>query len=198
MTVTITLTISGSNTGPFDLHSDFDAFATPFESGVARASLIAGYTTALVPNGTNTIRIFSTGDCTNYIDVTIIPYTTTTSTTITSTSTSTTTSTTTIPPASYIYYVNSFGDECEAVGAIAYYGANLVTGNPETDIAEVGLFYGTPELTGLTLNNATNTTIGWSDVISDTSAKYNGDINNVGEIGAQTPCITTTTTTTTP
>jgi len=66
MTVTITLTISGSNTGPFDLHSDFDAFATPFESGVARASLIAGYTTELVPDGTNTIRIFSTGDCTNY------------------------------------------------------------------------------------------------------------------------------------
>ena len=97
MTVTITLTVSGSNTGPFDLHSDLDAYAVPFESAVARNDLIAGYTTALVPDGTNTIRIISTGECTNYIDVTVIPYTTTTSTS-TSTSTSTTTTTTTVTP----------------------------------------------------------------------------------------------------
>lgn len=105
MTVTITLTISGSNTGPFDLYSDTDGYTTAFESAVARASLIAGYTTALVPDGTNTIRLVSTGECTNYIDISVIPYTTTTtSTSSTTTSTSTTTTTTTAAPTFKVFY----------------------------------------------------------------------------------------------
>lgn len=102
MTVTITLTSSGSNTGPFDLYSDLDGFTTPFETGVLRASLIAGYSSSLVPDWTNTIRIQSTGECTNYIDVPVIPYTTSTSTTSTSTS-STTTTTTTLALVQYCY-----------------------------------------------------------------------------------------------
>lgn len=91
MTVTITLTAAGLNVGPFDLYSDIPSQWTLFESGVSRAALLAGYTTALAPDYTNSIRIQSTGECTNYIDVTVIPYTTTTSTTLPSTTTTTTT-----------------------------------------------------------------------------------------------------------
>lgn len=102
MTVTITLTSSGSDTGPFNLYSNVDGFVTPFETGVARSTLIAGYTTASVPDGTTTLRIQSTGVCTNYLDVSVVLTTTTTTTssttsTTTSTSSSTTTTTTTTP-----------------------------------------------------------------------------------------------------
>ena len=108
MTVTITLTISGSNTGPFELYSDLDGYVTPFESGVARLDLIAGYTTALVPDWTNTIKIVSTGVCTNSIFVSVVPYTTTTSTS-TSTTTSTSTSTTTTTTTAYQFGCTDFG-----------------------------------------------------------------------------------------
>ena len=95
MTVTITLTVSGSDTGPFNLYSNVDGFTTPFETGIARATLIAGFTTTNVPDYTTIIRLQSTGVCTNYLDVSVVLTTTTTSTT--STTSSTTTTTTTIP-----------------------------------------------------------------------------------------------------
>jgi len=89
MTVTIFLTGSGSNTGPiFNIRSDDDDYATVLDTAT-RNELIAGYTTALIPDGANTIMIESTGDCTNYRYVTIIPYTTTTSTSSTTTTTTT-------------------------------------------------------------------------------------------------------------
>ena len=59
---------------------------------MSKSALVAGYSSALVPNGTTTIRIKSTGTCVNYIDVTVVTTTTTTSST-TSTTSSTTTST---------------------------------------------------------------------------------------------------------
>lgn len=92
MTVTITLTSSGSDTGPFNIYSNVDGFTVPFETGIARATLIAGFTTTNVPDFTTTIRIQSTGVCTNYLDVSVVLTTTTTTT-----STSTTTTTTTLP-----------------------------------------------------------------------------------------------------
>lgn len=94
MTVLITLTTAGTDTGPFDLYSNVDGYVSAFETGVSKAALLAGYSSALVPNGTTTIRIKSTGTCVNYIDVTVI---TTTTTTTTSTPTTTTT-TTSVPP----------------------------------------------------------------------------------------------------
>ena len=93
MTVLITLTIAGSDTGPFDLYSDVDGFVVPFETNVPKASLIAGYTSSLVPNGAVVIRVTSDSVCTNYIDL-IIGATTTTTSTSSTTSTSTTTTTT--------------------------------------------------------------------------------------------------------
>lgn len=95
MTVLITLTIAGSDTGPFDLYSDVDGFVVPFENNVPKASLVSGYTSTLVPGGATIIRVKSDSICTNYIDLIIGATTTTTTSTSTSTTTSTSTSTTT-------------------------------------------------------------------------------------------------------
>lgn len=78
MTITITLTTAGADTGPFLLYSDADGFTSAFEIGVTKASLEVGYTSILVPDYTTVIRVMSEGICTNYID---IPITTTTTTT---------------------------------------------------------------------------------------------------------------------
>lgn len=80
MTVLITLTSAGTDTGPFNLYSDLDGFVSAFETGVSKASLLAGYPSALVPDFTNTIRIMSDGICTNYIDIPVEVTTTTTTT----------------------------------------------------------------------------------------------------------------------
>ena len=83
MTVLITLTLAGSDSGPFDLYSNLDGYTSAFESGVSKSALLAGYSSALVPDYTTTIRIKSNGVlCTNYvdIDVSLLPTTTTTTT----------------------------------------------------------------------------------------------------------------------
>jgi len=69
MTVTITLTIAGGDTGPFNLFSDVTSYTSAFDSNVPTSSLTAGFTTSNVPDGTTTIRVRSTGICTNYIDI---------------------------------------------------------------------------------------------------------------------------------
>ena len=81
MTVLITLTTAGTSTGPFSLYSDVDSYSVPFETGVLRTSLLAGYTSTLVPNGTTIVRVMSTGTCTNYTDISVVPCSTTTTTT---------------------------------------------------------------------------------------------------------------------
>jgi hypothetical protein len=91
----ITLTTAGADTGPFNLYTDIDGFVTPFETGVGKAALEAGYLSSLIPDGTSIVRVKSVSlFCTNYINL-ALPTTTTT----TSTSTSTTTTTTTAAPA---------------------------------------------------------------------------------------------------
>ena len=104
MTVLITLTTAGTDSGPFDLYSDLDGYISAFESAVPKASLLAGYPSSLVPDFTTIIRVRSNnGLCTNYIDIPVEePTTTTTSSSSTSTSTSsssttTSTSTTAVP-----------------------------------------------------------------------------------------------------
>ena len=69
MTIFLQLTIAGSDTGPFDLYSNFD-YLIPFETGVSKIDLEAGYTT-IVPDYATTIRITSTGDCINSTDITL-------------------------------------------------------------------------------------------------------------------------------
>jgi hypothetical protein len=94
MTVLITLSMAGPDSGPFDIYSNLDGYVSAFESGVSKASLLAGYPSSLVPDFTTIIRVQSVGDCNNYIDIPL--YTPTTSTTSTSSTSSTTTTSTTI------------------------------------------------------------------------------------------------------
>ena len=101
MTVLVTLTLAGADTGPFNLYSDSDGYTTPLATGVAKLALEAGYTLSGVPADATIIRTSSTGTCTNYIDMLIAGVTTTTTTT---SSTSTTTTTTTLAPT-YDYYI---------------------------------------------------------------------------------------------
>lgn len=81
MTVLITLSIAGADSGPFNLYSNVDGYVTAFESGVSKASLLAGYASSVVPDFTTTIRVLSTGACTNYVDIVVEEITTTTTST---------------------------------------------------------------------------------------------------------------------
>jgi hypothetical protein len=81
MTVLITLTTAGPDTGPFDLYSDLDGFTSAFETGVSLIDLLAGYSTALVPDFTNIVRVKSTGVCVNQVDISLREVITTTTTT---------------------------------------------------------------------------------------------------------------------
>lgn len=127
MTVLITLTIAGTDTGPFNLYSDVDGYLVPFETLVPKASLVSGYVSNLVPNGTNFIRVTSQSVCTNYVDLSVVTTTTTTTSTSTTTTTSsTTTTTTTAPVVSYLYglygYADVTGDACTQSGTYVSLG----------------------------------------------------------------------------
>jgi hypothetical protein len=124
MTVLITLTTAGSSTGSFSLYSNVDSYSTPFETGVAKSSLLAGYTSTVVPNGTTIVRVMSTGTCTNYTDISVVPCTTTTTTsssTTTSTSTSTTTTTTTAAPCQQLNLYPSNTTACAHLGSLTLF-----------------------------------------------------------------------------
>jgi hypothetical protein len=119
-TVTITLTSAGSDSGPFNLYSNVDGYTTAFAFSVPKASLLAGYTSVVVPDLTTTIRMLSVGICTNYIDVNVSGITTTTTT-----STSTTSTTSTTIPAPYETLTGSFivvNDTLSMDGAVVNLG----------------------------------------------------------------------------
>jgi hypothetical protein len=75
----ITITAAGVDAGPvFDIYSDVDGFTTPFENDVPKASLLSGFTSVNVPDGTTEIKLISDGvTCTNNVIVQL-PTTTTT------------------------------------------------------------------------------------------------------------------------
>jgi len=121
-TVLITLTTAGSDTGPFSLYSDVDAYVTPFETGISKAALISGYLSILVPDFTSIVRVKSANLlCTNYADLTVTNNTTTTTST-TSTTTSTTSTTTTTSPPTYLSYNLSLPNvvKCSSCPAASY------------------------------------------------------------------------------
>ena len=92
ITVLITLSIAGTDSGPYDLYSSPNGVTfTSFATGITKSALLAGYTSYVVPDGSTVIRIMSTGTCTNYIDLAISGVTTTTTTSVTPTTTTTTT-----------------------------------------------------------------------------------------------------------
>ena len=90
MTVLVTLTLAGADTGPFNLYSDADGFSTALASGISKAALEAGYSLTGVPDDATIIRTQSQGTCTNFIDMFISGTITTTTTTSSTTSTTTT------------------------------------------------------------------------------------------------------------
>jgi hypothetical protein len=91
MTVLLTLTVAGADSGPYNLFSNLDGYTSAFATNVPKASLLAGYSSSVVPDYTTIVRIVSIGDCTNYIDIVLSSTTTTTTTSNSSTTTTTTT-----------------------------------------------------------------------------------------------------------
>lgn len=93
MTVLITLTTAGLDAGPFDLYSNIDGYVTAFATNITKQALLDGYTSSVVPDSTTTVRVKSTGTCTNYINIPISGITTTTTSSSSTTTTTTTTAT---------------------------------------------------------------------------------------------------------
>lgn len=94
MNVTITFTQVGADAGTtFDLYSDTDPI-NPFDSGVTKAELLAGYGPVAVPEGTTEVTCVATDGCGSVV---------------VSCDLGTTTSTTTIEPGLYIQIPNSVG-----------------------------------------------------------------------------------------
>lgn len=82
MTVLLTLTTAGLDTGPFDLYSNLDSYTTPFETSINKLTLQGGYSSTVVPDFSTIVRIQSREICINYVDIILQPLTTTTTTTI--------------------------------------------------------------------------------------------------------------------
>ena len=100
--VLITLTSVGSSNGnSFNLFSDVDNYATPFESNVLKSALLTGYTSYIVPDFTTKIKVQSVlGGCglQPLSGITIAGPTPTPTSTVTPTVTSTPTVTPTVTP----------------------------------------------------------------------------------------------------
>lgn len=62
---TITLTTIGpNNSSTFDIYSDVDNYTLPFETNISSSSLLLGYNTTNVPEGTSKVKLKSTsGSC---------------------------------------------------------------------------------------------------------------------------------------
>ena len=67
----ITLTQSTAGTDNFQLFSDDDGFSLPFESGIPRSALIAGYPSNLIPDAATIVEVKSNNTCTNSIYITL-------------------------------------------------------------------------------------------------------------------------------
>lgn len=101
MKVLITLTLAGSDTGPFSIYSDTNGFTTPIITGISRTTLVAGYE-ATVPDGTTEVLVKSTGACNRSLYLNIPGATSTTTTS------STSTTTTIAPPATSTLTFSSY------------------------------------------------------------------------------------------
>ena len=76
MTGIIQITNIGADADNFLLFSDVDNYLSAFESNVPRQSLIDGFPSANIPDGTTTVRALSTSPlCNSEIDIDItIPF----------------------------------------------------------------------------------------------------------------------------
>jgi len=116
MNIIITLTLAGTDTGPFNLYTDLDNYATPFATDVEKSVLLIGGSYS-IPDSVSIVKVLSTGLCTGAIYLSVpTTTTTTTSTSTTSTTTSTSTTSTTTTTTTTLYHppslevdVNTFG-----------------------------------------------------------------------------------------
>jgi hypothetical protein len=70
-TATIKLTTIGTSAGPFDLYSNADSYTTPFETGLTRTQLLAGFLSNNLPPAATIVRVKSNLYCVNYLDINI-------------------------------------------------------------------------------------------------------------------------------
>ena len=88
MTIKITLTSAGSDSGPFDIYENSTGSFVLVQANVSKPLLVQGYNVT-VPNGTTIVRVQSTGECTNYQDISVQITTTTAEPTTTAAPTTT-------------------------------------------------------------------------------------------------------------
>jgi len=203
-TVLITLTTAGLDTGPFNLYSDADGYVTPFETGVAKSALVAGYTSTVVPDAATIIRVDSTGVCTNFVDLTIniVPP-------------ATTTTTTTIACPGEFTLINSSSDldisGMDIGGAAVVVTSGAFPSTPSTTIVgELSNVLTVPNVYAIDLISVTSSTVGQTITVVDSLGNsqtqtipvgtndiiFNGvDFNCLTTV--QITCNTSTTTTTT-
>ena len=94
MNVLVTLNSNiGADLGPFNVFSNADGYTNPLAVGVSRPIMINGLPLNGIPSNATIIRVISTGDCTNQVDIPInlLPVTTSSTTTLAPTTTTTTT-----------------------------------------------------------------------------------------------------------
>lgn len=169
----ITLTAAGLGTGPFDLYSNADGFFAPFETGVERYSLLAGYLSVVVPNGATVIRVASSNfTCGNYRDITLPPPPTPVPTT------STTTTTTTVPLRTITIYGSLQAVSARSLSATVYYSINSgVTYIPVGLISNTGCNL----ITTLSLPVGANLRVGLNQVDGSSQYDIKYDINLVND-----------------
>jgi hypothetical protein len=206
MNVLITLTTAGADTGPFNLYSNTDSYVTAFQTNIAKSLLVAGYTSTVVPAGTTTVRVKSTGLCTTYVDLFITgPGTTTTTTTApvgpTTTTTTTaggspTTTTTTTSGGSPTTTTTTTGGGSPTTTTTT---TNILVSCEEwrNDTLEEATITYTPCGSGTPVSGyALATTSSVCAVYGSITVTVGGPLTLVGSCSAPEPTTTTTTTTT--
>lgn len=71
MTGIITISNIGINITNFNLFSNVDNYTSAFETNVSAFNINSGHSTNLIPAGTTIVRAMSTGNCSNYIDISL-------------------------------------------------------------------------------------------------------------------------------
>jgi hypothetical protein len=193
--VNIILTTIGPGVGPLmDLRSDADGFSSPFESNIPISSFNPpnGYLSTLVPDIATSIRVYSNGVCSNFINLILPSISPTPTPTLTPTPT-----TSLIPYSPRVTYIVSTGVGSARIvsfhtGSGAYFGAEVerrtgtrtfITSQPWVSAGTVNStsdqFYdswsssGTPELIQYRVRiqtSATPTYSAWSTVPNNSTA----------------------------
>jgi hypothetical protein len=159
MQVTISATSIGGNAGPFNIYQDFDSYVTPVATSVSRASILAGYVVT-VNDATTTVRLISSGICTNSTNISVISPTPTPTPTATPSAT---------PPVNIIYW--SFNRQISGtLFSITKNGSTVVS---TSLIGDSGQFNHTP---GDSIIATTNENVKSSDWTQTCAFLYGGSL----------------------